>query len=405
MLSLRNGIMSLRRTIYMLSGTLRGIFFVLLLASVIGAIFYTQKLVNDLRKENRQVIEYYAQIYQAFVRTENIEVMDWIIANDLLQKMNFPLIILDNYGKIGSWRNIDVPENDKSPQALARVEKKLAEFKRQNEPVQIRYEEKLVQSLYYGDSRSITRVEYLPYLTFSVMGVLILTAFVGFSNIKQSEQRFIWVGMAKETAHQLGTPISSLLGWLELLKANSADQDKNLKLAQDMETDVRRLEKIAARFSKIGSATVLEKQDLPVVLHDLAGYFRKRLPHTAREIQLHEEYGEMPLVAFNRDLFEWAMENLIKNAIDAVQGKKGVIEIITGKVPKTNRVFIEIRDNGCGITAKRRYDIFKAGYSTKKRGWGLGLNFAKRIVEEYHGGKLYIKETNIDRGTTMRIVL
>ncbi len=404
-MSRSNGIFSLRRTIYMLSGTLRGIFFILLLACVVGAIFYTQKLVNDLRKENRQVIEYYAQIYQAFANTENIEVMEWFLANDLLQKMKFPLIILDNHGKIGSWRNIDVPENDRSPQALAKVEKKLAEFKRQNEPVQIRFEQMLISSLYYGDSRSITRVEYLPYLTFSVMGVLILTAFMGFSNIKQSEQRFIWVGMAKETAHQLGTPISSLLGWLELLKDNSAGQEKNLKLAQDMETDVRRLEKIAARFSKIGSATVLEQQDLPMVLHEMAVYFRKRLPHTGREIQLVEDYAELPLVAFNRDLFEWAMENLIKNAIDAVQGKNGVIEIVAGKIPKTSKVFIEIRDNGCGITAKRRYDIFKAGYSTKKRGWGLGLNFAKRIIEEYHGGRLYIKETYIDKGTTMRIVL
>ncbi len=172
-----------------------------------------------------------------------------------------------------------------------------------------------------------------------------------------------------------------------------------------MEIDVRRLEKIAARFSKIGSAANLEKQDMHQVLREVAAYFRKRLPQAGREIRLVEDYGDLPLVLLNRELFEWAIENLIKNAIDAVQGKNGIIEIVTGRLADSKRVFIEIRDNGCGITAKRRDDVFKAGYSTKKRGWGLGLNFGKRIIEEYHGGKLYIKESHASRGTVMRIVL
>jgi two-component sensor histidine kinase len=397
--------MSLRRTIYMLSGTLRGVFFIVLLVCVIATIIYTQRLVNELRKESRQIVEFYSQTYQLIVQTENMEVLDWFLANNILQKMDFPLIMIDNQGNMASWRGIEVPEDDHSPEAIARVKKIFEKIKHQNEPVRYVYNGEVFQSIYYGDSRLITRLEYLPYITFTGMGLLVLVAFFGFSNIKQSEQRFIWVGMAKETAHQLGTPISSLLGWLELMKSNGMDQEKIHKLAQDMEADVRRLEKIAARFSKIGSTAHLEKQDMEAVLREVASYFQKRLPHTGREIRLVEDYGEVPLVLLNRELFEWAVENLIKNAIDAVQGKSGIIEIVTGKAAESKRIFVEIRDNGSGITAKRRYDIFKAGYSTKKRGWGLGLNFAKRIVEEYHGGKLYIKETHLGKGTTMRIVL
>ncbi len=397
--------MALRQTIYLLSGTLRRIFFVVLLSCVLGTIYYTQRLVNELRKESRQIVEFYSQTYQLIVQTENMEVLDWFLANNILQKMDFPLIMIDNHGNISSWRGIGVPEEDHSPQAMEKAKKIFARIKDQNEPVRYMYNGEVFQSIYYGDSRLITRLEFLPYLTFSGTGLLILLAFIGFSNIKQSEQRFIWVGMAKETAHQLGTPISSLLGWLELMKDGDMSPDKISRLAQDMEIDVRRLEKIAARFSKIGSATNLEKQDMHQVLREVAAYFRKRLPQAGREIRLVEDYGDLPLVLLNRELFEWAIENLIKNAIDAVQGKNGIIEIVTGRVADSKRVFIEIRDNGCGITAKRRDDIFKAGYSTKKRGWGLGLNFGKRIIEEYHGGKLYIKESHAGRGTVMRIVL
>ncbi|HPI72603.1 MAG TPA: HAMP domain-containing sensor histidine kinase [bacterium] len=397
--------MSLRQTIYMLSGTLRRLFFVVLLACVLGTIYYTQRLVNELRKESRQIVEFYSQTYQLIVQTENMEVLDWFLANNILQKMDFPLIMIDNHGNISSWRGIGVPEEDRSPQAMEKAKKIFAKIKDQNEPVRYMYNGEVFQSIYYGDSRLITRLELLPYLTFSGTGLLILIAFIGFNNIKKSEQRFIWVGMAKETAHQLGTPISSLLGWLELMKTGDMSPDKINRLAQDMEMDVRRLEKIAARFSKIGSATNLEKQDVHQVLREVAAYFRKRLPQAGREIRLVEDYGDLPLVRLNRELFEWAVENLIKNAIDAVQGKNGVIEIVTGRLADSKRVFIEIRDNGCGITAKRRDDVFKAGYSTKKRGWGLGLNFGKRIIEEYHGGKLYIKESHAGRGTVMRIVL
>jgi signal transduction histidine kinase len=239
----------------------------------------------------------------------------------------------------------------------------------------------------------------------SGLGLLVLTAFLGFNSIKQSEQRFIWVGMAKETAHQLGTPISSLLGWLEIMKSNHSDRTKIEPLIEDFESDIRRLEKVAARFSQIGSMASLKTQDIHVILKDTIAYFERRLPQSGKEIKIVESFGRIPPIPLNRDLFEWAIENLIKNAIDAVKHKPGIIEIKTGSLPDNGKTFIDIMDNGIGINGKRRRDVFKAGYSTKKRGWGLGLNFTKRIVEDYHGGKLYIKDSHPSRGTTMRIVI
>jgi signal transduction histidine kinase len=235
--------------------------------------------------------------------------------------------------------------------------------------------------------------------------LLVLLAFLGFSSIKQSEQRFIWVGMAKETAHQLGTPISSLMGWLEMLKLGELPPDQMQMLTSDMQTDVNRLQKVAARFSQIGSEAELTPQDLNELFVDIIAYFKRRIPQGGKEVTIVANLGEIPPVALNRDLFEWAIENLIKNSVDAVQKKRGVIEIITGMLPEKDRIYIDIRDNGAGVNTKHKNDIFKPGYSTKKRGWGLGLNLARRIVEENHGGRLLLKETRPGEGTTMRILL
>lgn len=275
----------------------------------------------------------------------------------------------------------------------------------ENEPVAITYEETIISYLYYGDSKLITQLLYLPYITLSALGLVILGAFLGFSSIKSSEQSYIWVGMAKETAHQLGTPTSSLMGWIEMIKLYSSQPAKIRDMAENMETDVKRLEKVAARFSQIGSKTDLKVQDLDPILDDLVLYFRRRLPQMSKETQIIKNLSSLPPLPINRDLLEWAIENLIKNAVDAVQGKKGVITIASGALAEKDKYYIDIIDNGVGMPPKMRRDIFKAGYSTKKRGWGLGLNFAKRIVEEYHHGRIYIKESHPGKGTTMRIEL
>lgn len=397
--------MSFRKTLYMFSGTLRYLFMLVVILSIAAVHLYVQELVKDLRKQSREIAEFYALTYQRLaVAADQPEVLDWLFVN-IVSRATFPLILTDREGNPSSWQGLAVPDTARSPEALKEVRQVLKKMRQENDPIPITYEEFVLSYLNYGDSVLITRLQYLPIVTLSGLGLLALVAFLSFRSIKSSEQRFIWVGMAKETAHQLGTPISSLMGWLEIIKADALDPGRQQQTLADMEADIKRLEKIAARFSHIGSETILVPQDLHQVLHDVCEYLRKRLPKSGNQIRLIENFGEIKPIPLNRELFEWAIENLIKNAIDAVQGKKGTIEITTALLPGKNRIAIDIRDNGTGISAKRRNDIFKPGYSTKKRGWGLGLNFTKRIIEEYHHGRLFIKETHAGKGTTMRIIL
>ena len=397
--------MSFRKTLYMFSGTLRSLFVLVVILSIAAINFYVQGLVRDLRKQSRDIAEFYALTYQRLaVAADQPEVLDWLFVN-IISRATFPLILTDRDGNPSSWQGLAIPDTARSPEAIRQVRKVLEKMRQENEPIPITYQEYVLSYLYFGDSMLITRLQYLPWVTISGLGLLVLVAFLSFRSIKSSEQRFIWVGMAKETAHQLGTPISSLLGWLELLKSSNHEGPNREQTLTDMEADIKRLEKIAARFSHIGSETLLDPQDLQPILHDVCAYLRKRLPKSGNPIELIENYSELKPVPLNRELFEWAIENLVKNAIDAVKGKRGRIEITTTLLTGKKRVAIDISDNGAGITAKRRNDVFKAGYSTKKRGWGLGLNFAKRIIEEYHHGRLFIKETHIGKGTTMRIIL
>jgi len=397
--------MSFRKTLYMFSGTLRSLFVLVVILSIAAVNFYVQGLVRDLRKQSRDIAEFYALTYQRLaVAADQPEVLDWLFVN-IISRATFPLILTDRDGNPSSWQGLAIPDTARSPEAIRQVRKVLEKMRQENEPIPITYQEYVLSYLYFGDSMLITRLQYLPWVTISGLGLLVLVAFLSFRSIKSSEQRFIWVGMAKETAHQLGTPISSLMGWLELLKSSNHEGPNREQTLTDMEADIKRLEKIAARFSHIGSETLLDPQDLQPILHDVCAYLRKRLPKSGNPIELIENYSELKPVPLNRELFEWAIENLVKNAIDAVKGKRGRIEITTTLLTGKKRVAIDISDNGAGITAKRRNDVFKAGYSTKKRGWGLGLNFAKRIIEEYHHGRLFIKETHIGKGTTMRIII
>ncbi len=401
---------SLKGTVYMMSGTLKGVFFILIVLSVIAILLYAQKLVNDLREESRNIVESYAMMVHRIGTTDiDAKTLGWAFTN-ITDRIDFPIIMTDSTKNPTGWRGLDYDPGDHSPQTLAALKKLMHQMGRQREPVVVKVwdpenkKERVMHYLYYGESKNITQLSLLPYISLSIMGLLALIAFFGFSSIKTSEQRFIWVGMAKETAHQLGTPVSSLLGWVEVLQSSDKNQVNLQEIAQDMRTDVGRLEKVAARFSQIGSMADLKVQDLSPIFKDIVKYFHRRLPQAGKEVKIIQNLGDIPPVAVNRDLFEWTLENLIKNSVDAVKQKKGVIEITTGMIDD-RRIYIDIRDNGIGITAKRKHDIFKPGYSTKKRGWGLGLNLAKRIIEEYHDGKLYVKESRPGEGTTMRIEL
>ncbi|MGH7889163.1 MAG: sensor histidine kinase, partial [Thermodesulfobacteriota bacterium] len=233
----------------------------------------------------------------------------------------------------------------------------------------------------------------MPIVEVGVIALFILITFISFRNIKKSEQHSIWIGMAKETAHQLGTPISSIMGWLELLKQEqSAGSPVDLKeIVSKMEEDLHRLEKIAHRFSQIGSIPELKETDLNSINAEVVKYFRSRLPHAGSGVCIKTDLKPVPLLKINSELVSWVIENLIKNALESVDPKQGVIEISTEADSK--QVTLKVVDNGKGIPSKEQKRVFHPGYTTKKRGWGLGLSLAKRIVEDYHQGKIVLEES------------
>ncbi len=392
---------------YTRTGRFKGLLFVLVAGSVVGLLLYTQQLVAKLRADARQIVTLWANTYEKIIGTENDEHSSELMSfffEEVIMRINFPAIQTDAHNEPQYWKNVGLDENDRSPATLAAVRKMVRNMARENEPIVIRAQGQELGYIYYGDSRLITQLRYLPYVEIGVVSLVVLVAFVGYSSIKRSEQRFLWVGMAKETAHQLGTPISSLMGWLDLIKQGSS-LDQVASTAAEMGRDVRRLEKVAARFSQIGARQELKPQPLAEILHDVASYLRRRLPQVDSRTEIVEDYQEVLPVPVNRDLIEWAVENLVKNALEALPAGGGVVTISLAPAENGREVYIDVKDSGKGIQSWHRREIFKPGFSTKRRGWGLGLNLAKRIVEDYHHGKLFIKETKVGVGTTMRITL
>jgi len=278
-------------------------------------------------------------------------------------------------------------------------------MKKEAEPIPIKYEDYLVGYLYYGDTKMIKQLRLLPYIGIVVVGLFVFVGFLGFRSIQRSEQQFIWVGLSKETAHQIGTPLSSMMGWIELLKME-IQSNKAKNTLHEMEKDIERLNKITARFSQIGSKADLKEVRVSGVIADVVKYFQARLPQWGKKVEITTHFDYDAKVPLNKELFEWVIENLMKNSLDAIKNKNGEIAINMHNLKNGKyKVYIDITDNGQGITASKKKDVFKPGFSTKKRGWGLGLSLAKRIVEDYHGGKLLVKESKLNHGTTMRIVL
>jgi len=255
-----------------------------------------------------------------------------------------------------------------------------------------------VNYLYYGDSEVITQLKLMPFIEIGIVIAFFLVGIIGFQNIRRSEERHIWVGMAKETAHQLGTPISSLMGWLEMIESDRVSNDINAEspvfpaeTVENMKIDIARLQKVAKRFGMIGSIPELEACDLNNVAREVVEYYRRRLPFQGKGININFESGEIPKVQLNAELFSWVLENMVKNGLEAVDPKTGRIDISTSLSTNGSEVLIELKDNGRGISNAAARKIFQPGFTTKKRGWGLGLTLVKRIVEEYHVGRIWLK--------------
>ncbi len=395
----------MNRFLYPSSGRFKGFLFLSAVALIFVLLFYTKNIVEDLRDESRSIIEFYANLYARAASTESDADLSFIF-DEIIRRTNFPIIYTDKERNPVSWKGIEIQPNDRRPESLARVKKIMARMEKIARPIPIRYKNMVLGYLYYGDSATITKLIWFPYIELGVLALFLLIAFVGYGTIKRSEQRLIWVGMAKETAHQLGTPLSSLMGWLELLEGRAGERRDVKEILTEMNQDIKRLQKVATRFSQIGSLSDLEERNVNEILENVVAYFRRRLPQLGKRVEIREALGEIPPVPVNADLLEWVLENLLKNALDAIDKDNGLITITTGlHESKKNRIYIDITDNGKGIRYGDRKKIFKPGFSTKKRGWGLGLNLARRIVEEYHRGRLSIKDTRPGEGTTFRVEL
>jgi anti-sigma regulatory factor (Ser/Thr protein kinase) len=276
------------------------------------------------------------------------------------------------------------------------VSSKIVEMKEVNEPLEIHLSENETNYIYYADSPLLVKLKYYPFIQLSVIGLFLIFAYYLFSTARKSEQNQVWVGMAKETAHQLGTPLSSLLAWVEVLRAKGVDEETIKELSQD----IGRLETVTERFSKIGSKPSLEQHDVNLVISTTISYLKTRLSKNVKFSQ-NGDSGEV-LASMNIPLLEWVLENIIKNGVDAIGGD-GNIDI--NIIDQSQFVYIDITDNGKGIPKGQRKTVFEPGFTTKQRGWGLGLSLTKRIIENYHSGKVFVKSSELGQGTTFRIVL
>ena len=363
-------------------------------------IYFNESVVYRLRQDATRVSQAYAHLIQYGASEATDPAVINFIFENIITKVNFPIVVTDKNGIPAAW-TMAYNLADTSAQTRKELYRLIKEFDNQNPPIEITSGSDVISVFHYGDSQLIRRLQLIPVIEISVVGFFILVAFIGFRNIKQSEQRSIWVGMAKETAHQLGTPLSSLIGWVELLKLKN--QEGKIQLSEDfnkgnfddvtdrMLTDLKRLDRIATRFGRIGSAPELSEHYVNDVVKEVVSYFRFRLPTGG--VTITEEYGDLPSSNINRELMGWVVENLVKNSMEAVNPKTGLISVRTAFNPNQKKISIIVEDNGRGISPSEHGKIFSPGFTTKKRGWGLGLTLARRIIEEYHGGRISLKSS------------
>ena len=373
---------------------LRSALALIAVAIVTGTIFYSNFLSKKIEVEEREKISQWVEANK-FIASAPPNV-DLTLASQIQQKnTDIPIIWTNENDSIIDSRNIDTNEIKSSRHFL---QKKLEEFKSAHPPIILELNKSpyVADKYYYGDTKLLKQVRYYPMIQLFIVALFIFITVYSISIRNTSTQNQVWAGMAKETAHQLGTPISSLQGWVEMLK----EQDEHSSISKEMEKDLNRLKLISDRFGKIGSTPKLEEHDIVEQVEKMVAYIKRR--STEKVNFILERPEEKVMAKISGPLFDWVIENLLKNALDAINGK-GTIKIKIKKIPK--QVLIDVTDSGKGISKQNIPKVFKPGFTTKKRGWGLGLSLAKRIIEKYHSGDLYIKSSEIGKGTTFRIVL
>ncbi len=354
-------------------------------------------LTKDLAREERSKMEVWAEAMRALSQAD--ENTDLALVLKVLNENNtIPIVVLDNVGNVTDFRNVTInAKNYKdSLQYISAIAKRLKANK-QDIRIQLSDAKNEYIDVCYDDSLMLKRLALYPYVQLGVVMLFVVVAIFALLTSKRAEQNKVWVGLSKETAHQLGTPISSLMAWTTILKENYPDDD----LLPEMDKDVKRLQLIADRFSKIGSLPEPVPVSLSEVLDHVIDYIDRRTSKTIHIVKVFPDNDI--IIRLNASLFEWVIENLCKNAVDAMGGVSGTITLRVETIGE--RVIVEVSDTGKGIKKKDLRNVFKPGFTTKSRGWGLGLSLAKRIVEEYHNGKIFVKSSELGKGTTFRIEL
>ena len=380
---------------------IRQVKILLVLVAVVIAVtslLVSHYLVKDLSAEERNKMEVWAQALHALNNAD--EHTDLALVLDVIQGNNtIPVIVMDADGKVNDYRNIQIDEKNAADSAafVSEYGKKLW----QNGKYITIYLGDLplgddYQLVCYDESTLLKRLASYPYWQLGIVMIFVIVAIFALLSSKKAEQNKVWVGLSKETAHQLGTPISSLMAWVEILKENYPDDD----LIPEMDKDVKRLERVAERFSKIGSLPEPKESSMNEVLEHVIDYMDRR---TSAKVEILREFPDYDVrVRMNASLFEWVIENLCKNAVDAMEGSG---RIVLSLFDEEQRVVVEVADTGKGIRKKDLKSVFAPGFTTKQRGWGLGLSLARRIVEEYHKGRIFVKSSEIGVGTTFRVEL
>lgn len=368
------------------------ILFLLAILIGIGSLFYTNNLIETLSREEQKKVQLWAEATSLVAQEETASpALNLYLTQVIQNNTTVPVILIDSEGNMLS-RNLDSIKSLKP----GYLEKQLSIMKEQNPPIQVLLSNGKKNYIYYKESTILTMLTWYPYVQLALIIMFILVAYFAFSQSRHAEQNQVWVGLSKETAHQLGTPASSLSAWVEVLRYHVKDE----AIISELEKDVNRLKIITDRFSKIGSPPKMGPVNLRLVLENVIDYIKNRSSYKSQiQLKLSNDNIILPL---NISLFEWVIENLLKNSLDAMQGE-GLLKINVQDMKE--EVFVDIIDSGKGIPKKLFKTVFKPGYTTKSRGWGLGLSLAKRIIEMYHKGRIFVLHSEIDKGTTFRIVL
>lgn len=371
-----------------------------------GTVFYTSRLVSQLEEKQIQIAEIWAESFRQLTSDQQTSGDITFIFDVIVSSIDFPVIITDDQNQPiqGFYRNLELDEKLTDGEIDQKLKELVVEFDKQNEPIKVTIQDSVVlQIIHFGHSSLIQQLKFFPFVQIFSITLYVFLGYLAFSFIRKQEQSSVWVGMSKETAHQLGTPLSGLLAWMEILSSQEPNEETRATLSE-MKKDIDRLLMVTERFSKIGAKPELTPQTVTDLVDETLDYMRKRFPgQPNRPITITSQSdGNIPDVKLNSILFKWVIENIIKNALDATSEKhESLIQVLISR--QSRWVQIDIKDNGKGLSARMKNDVFRPGFTTKKRGWGMGLSLSKRIIEEYHKGKIKVHETQEGVGMTFRI--